>query len=91
MIPIGEACLLVRALLEDPRSRVASEVAGWSHPVSREWMMLAFVHDVVVDTTPGVKNPGRFHMPRPWDSGTKKLGGGTKRTAKQALAILRPG
>ena len=81
---------MLGALLEDSRSRVAAKIAGWSHPVSREWMMLAFVHDVVVDTTPGVKNPAKFHMPRPWSSTGERLGGGSKRTAKEALAILRP-
>lgn len=88
-MPVWEACFLVRVLLADTRSRVASKLAGWSHPVSREWMLLAQLHDAVLDTTQGLKNPERFHLPRPWASGRTKLGGG-KRTAREALKLLRP-
>jgi len=87
---LDEACLLLRALVEDSRSRLAARLAGWKHPVSREWMMLADVHDAVVSTTAGLKNPQRFHVTRPWPGKGERLGGGVKRTASQALAILRP-
>jgi len=89
-LPIWEAALLAQALLSDSRSRVAALVAGWDHPVSREWMMLAQVHDAVIDTTHGLKNPERHHAIRPWDRRRTRLGGGTRRTVKQTLAILRP-
>jgi hypothetical protein len=88
-IPTWEACLLVRDLLSDPRSRTAAAVAGWTHPVSREWMLLAQLHDVTLDTTHGLKNPERHHLPRPWDGRRTRLGGG-KRTRSEALSILRP-
>lgn len=89
-VPIREACLLLRALLEDSRSRVAAQAAGWKHPATREWMMLAQLHDAVIDTTPGLKDASRYHMPRPWPAKGEKLGGSAKRTAAEALAILRP-
>lgn len=88
-MPVWEACILLRALLADPRSRVAADLAGWDHPVSREWMLLAQIHDVILDTTPGLKHPERHHVPRVWDGRRKRLGGG-KRTRSEALKILRP-
>lgn len=81
---------MVRALLEDSRSRVAAHVAGWKHPASREWMILAQLHDTVIETTHGVKSPEKYHLPRPWPAKGERLGGGSRRSAKEALAILRP-
>lgn len=83
--------MLLRALLSDSRSRLAAKVSGWKHPVSREWVLLAAVHDALIDTTPGVRSPQLYHLPRPWSQRNEtRLGGKSTRTAKEALAILRP-
>lgn len=44
---------------------MAASLSGWDHPVSREWMLLASAYDVSIDLS-GVKNPSRYHLPRPW-------------------------
>lgn len=80
--------MLLHELLADPRSRVMAAVAGWSYPVSREWQLLAMLHDVTVSTTPGVTYPERYHLPRPW-----KLAGRPKRKPRSVAelrSVLKP-
>ena len=85
---ILELWRLCQALIADPRSRVAAKLSNWKHAASPEWMMLAAIHDVIVDTS-GVKTPERHHLPRPWPKPGGKVGG-SKLTRAEALKILRP-
>lgn len=85
---LPELWRLSRALMSDPRSRVAARMSKWKHPVSLEWMALAAVHDVIIGTS-GVKDPEKHHFPRPWPKQGQRVGG-SKRTRAEALKILRP-
>jgi hypothetical protein len=86
-IPLWETCLLVQALLGDSRSRVGAQVAGWDYPVSREWMLLALVHDVSISVS-GVTNPSQYHLRRPWrNAGRPKR---QPRTISELQKALKP-
>ena len=87
-VRLREACLLVRALLDDPRSRTAAAVAGWDYPASREWQLLAVLHDVVLSTTPGLKSPERHHLRRPWRNAGKPKR--KQRPVAELEKILKP-
>lgn len=54
----GEAWGHVQILLRDPSSWLFASVAGWSYPVSREWLALRLVHGAWVDRP----------MPGPWEA-----------------------
>lgn len=85
-VPPAEAALLVRALMRDPRSRLHAVEAGWDHPISREWLLLADLWDLELQKS---VRRGQFKpYPRPF--GKQKLGGRGRRTAAEALMILRP-
>lgn len=86
-VPPAEAVLLVRALFSDSRSRLHASHAGWEHPVSREWLLLADTWDLSLRKA--LPRNGRFRpYPRPF--GKQKIGGRGRRTAREALRILRP-
>lgn len=87
---VVEACLLLRALMEDPRSKTAAAVSGWAFPASTEWMMLARLHDALIDTTPGVKHPESYHVPRPWKGAKRRAAKKSMRSPEQVRKILRP-
>lgn len=85
-VPPAEAVLLVRALMRDPRSRLHAATARWDHPISREWLILADIWDLEFQKA---ARKGAFRpYPRPF--GKQKLGGRRRRTATEALRILRP-
>jgi hypothetical protein len=88
-VSIGEIYLLTKSLLSDPESRVQAAVAGWDHPVSREWIILAQQFDLA--HAAASKNRPK-PMPRPWPDNKTKMGG--KRTVRRSIeavrAILRP-
>lgn len=67
----GEVYRLTLILLGDPSSHVAGSYAGWPHPVSREWLVLADLYDLQ-----GRAKHGRKHKtyPRPWVESRKKFG-----------------
>lgn len=81
-----EVWQLVKGLLGNPTSRLHAAYAGWSGPVTIEQTILMDLYDLQVKAH---FKPPHTPYPRPWDK--KKLGRPVKkRTAKQALAILRP-
>lgn len=82
----AEAVLLVRALMRDPRSRLHAVEAGWDYPVSREWLLGADLWDLELQKA--VKRSQFKPYPRPF--GKQKMGGRSRRTASEALRILRP-
>lgn len=80
----------MRTLLVDPRSRIAAELSGWQHTASAEWMLLARIHDVILDTTPGLKNTSTYYVPRPWKGAKRRVKRRSARTREEVRRILRP-
>lgn len=76
-------------LRREPRSWLHAAIAGWQHPVSREWIALADLYDITAAR--GMKRRPQPY-PRPMTTRTKKIGGKrtVRRTLSDALAILRP-
>ena len=71
----GELWRLVEIVGHDPSSQLAAAISGWEHPVSREWLALADLWDVLVAVNTHKGSPG--HYPRPWaktDPGTRRIG-----------------
>lgn len=81
----GESSRLLSVLVCDPSSAVAAAVAGWAHPVTREWVALKAVHDRYVDGT--FKAPRALHLAAPWDPEPTRHGR-TDLTREQVLEIL---
>lgn len=86
-----EALTLVYNLSSDPTSWFHASLAGWSHPLSFEGMLLLEL--VNVETMAGLNAIGKGKKykpyPAPWPDKSKKTIG-TARPAVEALAILRP-
>lgn len=89
-LPLGEAFYLVQTLLRDPSSWLQAAVAEWDHPVSREWVLLAQIHDITLASK--VKRAVFKPWARPWPEKKTKIGGKktVRRSIKDTLAILRP-
>lgn len=79
----GEACRLASVLLRDPSSALAASVAGWPHPVTREWVALKALYDRFLDVH--AKRPA--YMPAPWDP-PPPVYGTTDMNREQVLAVL---
>lgn len=54
----GEAVRLFHELVRDPSSRTFAAVAGWDHPITREWAVLVSLHDHYTRAN--------FRDPKPW-------------------------
>ena len=80
----GEAYRLTTVLLSDPSSHVAAAVAGWDHPVSREWLVLADVYDLTARVAAGKKWKAKDAYPRPVPK--RRFGKGMPRD--QLVALL---
>lgn len=85
-----EAWHLVQSLRKDPSSWLHAAMAGWDHPASREWTVLAQILDVTYSSK--VKRTLFKPWPRPWPDTKSKIGGKktVKRSITDVLAILRP-
>lgn len=81
--------MLVRMLMADTNSWLQAAVAGWDHPVSREWIIAAQSFDLA-HAAASKHRPKP--MPRPWPDTKNKIGG--KKTVRRSIedvrAILRP-
>lgn len=75
---------LINDLLSNPESRFHAAVALWDHPITRAGMNQLDLIDVLLMRWAGDKFKP---VHRPWS--TQRVGG-KKRTAAEALAILRP-
>jgi hypothetical protein len=88
-MPLSEVCMLVRMLMADTNSWLQAAVAGWDHPVSREWIIAAQSFDLA-HAAASKHRPKP--MPRPWPDTKNKIGG--KKTVRRSIedvrAILRP-
>lgn len=80
----AEFAHLVRALLGMPESRFHAAVVRWDHPISRAAMYQLDLIDVLLMRWAGDKFKP---VHRPWST---QRPGGKKRTASEALRILRP-
>jgi hypothetical protein len=79
-----ELLTLISDLLTDPSSRFHAAVAEWKHPLSRDAMYSLDLMDILLMRWTGDKFKP---VSRPWSD---IRSGGVKRTAAEALAILRP-
>lgn len=61
----GEAHRLYQQLAADPSSHTFAAIAGWDHPISREWAVLVSLHDHYLRAN--FKDPHAW--PRPWPAG----------------------
>jgi len=67
----SEAIRLTSVLLRDPSSWVQASINEWDYPVSREWMALSHVYDLLAMVN-SKRKPKPY--PTPWpDKGTSKL------------------
>lgn len=88
-LTIAEAARLAAIFRDDPSSATAAAISGWSHPMSREALILADLIDLQAKTKVGKKWHG---YPRPWptDDGTRtRRGNAAGRTREQVIEILR--
>jgi hypothetical protein len=84
----GEAMRLLTVLAADPSSHLAAALAGWSHPMSREAMILADLFDVQL-ASKSKKKPQPY--PRPWvkkGMASKRHGDTAGRSRADVVAIL---
>lgn len=84
-MPWFETWDLTLALIADPASRVATAVAGWSHPTSPESLVLADLYDLTHKGLAGKKKATPY--PRPWDPRPTRFGRATRPQA-EIRAIL---
>lgn len=80
----GEAIRLAGVLTSDPSSHVAASMAGWPHPVSREWLVAADLFDLQHRVAAGRKTPPPY--PRPWTRQATRIGAGTALTPEEFRA-----
>jgi hypothetical protein len=80
----GEAWRLTEELLADPSSHVFAAINKWSHPATREALILADLVDAFI-AAHSKKSPTR--RPRPWDEKPKTYGVGTSMTVEQYRAL----
>lgn len=81
----GEAWRLTDLLRADPSSQLASTLAGWEHPASRESMALMDLYDLQ-HASKSRKKPKPY--PRPWGDKDRKRFGKTDMTREQVIAVL---
>lgn len=79
-VPWVEVVYLVAVLLRDPSSWLQTSVAGWHHPISYEWAVLAGTYDLHAQVN-SKRKPKPY--PRPWPSG---VGGSSRRGKPRADA-----
>jgi len=87
----SEGIRLVRILLADPASAVASAMAGWDYPMPREAAILADLYDLTFAANKSEKSKMR-HYPRPWKVKSEaKVAKPTISQARVIAALRRAG
>lgn len=61
----GEALTLTRELMCEPESHVAAALAGWGHPVSREYAVLMDLFDLTHQAA-WAQGDGKGPRPKPY-------------------------
>jgi hypothetical protein len=76
----AEALRLTQLLVSDPSSQVFAALAGWSFPVSREWIVAADHRD---STEFGRVGRRARAYPRPWTDQPRRIGRGKGTSSSQ--------
>lgn len=87
LMSYGEAWRLTMELASEPSSHVGAAVAGWSHPVTWEWLVAADAYDALVAANSDPKKSRPKPYPRPWDKAPQALGVGTSLTVDEYRAM----
>jgi hypothetical protein len=77
----GEGVRLVMELAKDPSSHTAAALAGWEHPVTREWMLLVSLRDAFI--TANFKDGKPWPLPWP-TTGHNVIGAAADQVLSQA-------
>lgn len=80
----GEAWQLTRALVADPSSHVAAAVGRWTHPATRESLILADLFDLLHRVH--AKTPPKPY-PRPWGANAEDVAQTARPTVDQAVVL----
>lgn len=83
-MPWGEAVRLVKVLVDDPTSQVASAVSGWDRPWSHEWAATVDLFDRMTSLHGAQAKP----YPRPWPDPNAKRRGRTDKSRAEVISIL---
>lgn len=67
----GEAVGHVRILRADPSSMIAAAIEGWTHPISREALILMDLYDLDMRVAVGGKKSPKPHPGRPYSMDVK--------------------
>lgn len=90
----SEAFRLIKILRDDPSSALASALAGWDYPISREALLLADQFDLLhqANSDPKKSKP-KPHPMRPWKQSkgreTERRGSKIELTPQEVAAALR--
>jgi hypothetical protein len=90
-ITITEAARLVVIVRQDPSSAIAAALEGWTHPISREALILMDLFDLDMQVATGRKGKPKPHPGRPWqpdDRSVKRHGDTAGRSRAEVVAIL---
>lgn len=66
-----EAWSLTRSLIKDPSTATAAAIAGWEHPASTVWQLLADIYDLLAQAN-SRRKPKPY--PRPFDRRRTRIG-----------------
>lgn len=87
----GEVVRQVGILRADPSSALASGLAGWDYPISRETLAILDLYDLMMAANSDPKKRPKPHTGRPFDMSTKtvkKIGKTDGRTRAEIVEIL---
>ena len=87
----GEAGRQVAILRADPSSALASALAGWEYPISREALAILDLYDLTMAANSDPKKRPKPHSGRPFDTSsktTRRVGKTDGRTREEIVAIL---
>lgn len=85
-VSLREAALLISVLLQTTDSWFQAAFSEWKHPVSREWIVLSHVYDLLAAVN---SNKKAKPYPTPWPTDhAKKIGGKTKQSRSDVLSRL---
>jgi hypothetical protein len=88
-VTLEELLLIIDPLMRDPTSWTHSAVAGWKHPITQEWAVLAATYDLLAQVHSGKRKPKPF--PRPWPDPNVKAKGKVRKDARDILKRAKDG
>ena len=87
----GETLRMVHILRADPSSALASAMAGWDYPISREALAILDLYDLTMAANSDPKKRPKPNSGRPFDTSsktTRRVGKTDGRTREEIVAIL---